>query len=199
LADYIRLRGARALAIPASQRVRDDGYDGAISHKAVARSAGLGWIGESLLLITPAYGPRVRLGTVLTDLPLVAGAPQTKRCGACQACLAACPVKALLGIGPPDYPESRAAVFDLGACARRLKFFLNQPAVGQMVCGVWVQVCPWGKKAARRGHGSELGKSSMMADAAKELPGAGFEGPCYYFAAGTTMPLTRLRLVAPDR
>lgn len=155
LASYIPRSGCRALAIPASQRVGDNRYYGAISHKAVARAAGLGWIGESLLLITPAHGPRIRLSTVLTDLPLVAGTPQTKRCGSCRACIVACPAKALLGIGPQEYPKSRDAGLDVDACARRLKFFLDQPAVGQGVCGVCVQVCPWGKKGASRGRGSE--------------------------------------------
>ena len=43
---------------------------GNISHKAVARTEGIGWQGKSLLIVSPQYGPRIRLATVLTDMPL---------------------------------------------------------------------------------------------------------------------------------
>jgi epoxyqueuosine reductase QueG len=33
-------------------------------HKTAATCAGLGWVGKCALLITPEYGPRLRLGTV---------------------------------------------------------------------------------------------------------------------------------------
>jgi epoxyqueuosine reductase QueG len=35
--------------------------------------AGLGWIGKSCSLISPHFGPRLRLVTVLTNAPLKAG------------------------------------------------------------------------------------------------------------------------------
>lgn len=46
--------------------------------------AGLGWIGKQTLLITPEYGPRVMLATVLTDAPFKTAKPITEsRCGVC--------------------------------------------------------------------------------------------------------------------
>ncbi len=66
-----------------------------ISHKAVARMAGLGWQGKSLLLINPEYGPRVRLVTILTDMPLTPDGPVKNRCGACLECVQACPASAI--------------------------------------------------------------------------------------------------------
>ena len=72
---YLQGRGYSSLPVPASQLTDKKGLYGAISHKAVGRMAGLGWQGKNLLLITPKYGSRVRLVTVLTKAPLVFDAP----------------------------------------------------------------------------------------------------------------------------
>ena len=56
---------------------------GSISHKAVARLAGIGWQGKSLLIVSPQYGPRIRLATILTDMPLSSDKPVKNRCGTC--------------------------------------------------------------------------------------------------------------------
>lgn len=146
LAGQIQRQGYKALPIPASLQVGPKSWYGAISHKAVARAAGLGWIGANLLLITPDYGPRIRLATVLTDMPLLAGAPSPRRCGTCQDCIKACPARALLGWNQGEYPQVREIALDTAACAQRLDFFAADPQVGQPICGVCVQVCPWGKQ-----------------------------------------------------
>jgi len=66
----------------------------------VARDAGLGEIGRMGLLMTPDLGPRVRLGVVTTDLPLVAdpagySAPMLDFCRICKKCADNCPVRAI--------------------------------------------------------------------------------------------------------
>ncbi|WP_424359080.1 hypothetical protein [Methanocella sp. MCL-LM] len=71
---------------------------GELSHKMVAVSAGIGWMGKSSLLVTPEYGPCVRLTTILTDAPFQTYKGSTQsRCGACTECVDACPVHALKG------------------------------------------------------------------------------------------------------
>lgn len=64
-----------------------------------AKAAGLGDIGRHGLLITEAYGPRVRLGAVTTDLPLVVDKPAafhiSEFCETCGACARFCPSKAI--------------------------------------------------------------------------------------------------------
>src|SRR5271157_2744310 len=75
LVSWITNQGFRASAVPASQIVDHQNLLGGISHKAVARMAGLGWQGKSLLIVSPQYGPRIRLATVLTDLPLTPDRP----------------------------------------------------------------------------------------------------------------------------
>jgi epoxyqueuosine reductase len=139
---FLEGRLYRAEAIPASETLQDQ--RGALPHKAVARQAGLGWIGRHLLLIVPGAGPRVRLATVLTDAPLPAGRPTAGDCGACRLCLESCPVRALRFTPYEEYPE-RAAALDVAACAARLAAFRRDPAVGRSVCGMCMAVCPAGR------------------------------------------------------
>ena len=63
--------------------------------RAIAASAGLGFIGKNTLLITPGVGSYTVLGEVLLSCPLPASAPSAPRCGDCRLCLDACPTEAL--------------------------------------------------------------------------------------------------------
>jgi epoxyqueuosine reductase len=140
--SFLRGRAALAVAIPASQTLLD--HRGALSHKAVARQAGLGWIGRHLLLIVPGAGPRVRLTTVLTDALLPAGRPIAGDCGRCRRCLKACPVGALRYVSYQGYPE-RSAALDVERCAAYLEGFRRLPEIGYPVCGICMAVCPAGR------------------------------------------------------
>lgn len=142
LVRFLQGRGFHAEAIPASQTLL--GQAGALSHKAVARQAGMGWIGRHLLLIVPGAGPRVRLATVLTDCLLPAGEPMAGGCGRCRACIQACPVGALHAVAYGDYPE-RGAALDVERCAAYLEGFAHRPSIGQPVCGLCLAVCPGGR------------------------------------------------------
>ena len=63
-------------------------------HIPYAIDAGLGELGRMGLLITKKYGPRVRLGTVTTDLPLVPDRPikfgAAEFCESCNICVKEC-------------------------------------------------------------------------------------------------------------
>jgi reductive dehalogenase len=66
----------------------------------VARDAGLGEIGRMGLLITPDYGPRVRISVVTTDLPLIIDHPTHDPsvldfCTKCKKCAGNCPAQAI--------------------------------------------------------------------------------------------------------
>jgi len=100
-------QGARAVSVPAYLPVdmggESKGMKGDINHKTVAAIAGLGSIGLSRLLITPEFGPFVRLGTIITDAVLSPDQPLSENpCNLCGLCKDACPVKAIQEDGSLD-------------------------------------------------------------------------------------------------
>lgn len=130
--------GASALAVPASQIVSWTPLPrGHISHKLLAAAAGLGWWGRNNLLVSPRHGSRLRLASVLTDLPIDASnSPVESKCGSCRACVPACPAGAI-----KDDPED----FDADACSGKLAEFSKITFIGQRICGVCVKACKPGK------------------------------------------------------
>jgi epoxyqueuosine reductase QueG len=146
LVKWINQRGFSAFGVPASQIVDNTNLLGSISHKAVARMAGIGWQGKSLLIVSPQYGPRIRLSTLLTDMPLSADTPLKNRCGTCAECTKACPASAIKNVGTNDRYESREDALCLGRCVEQTLRFKACPDIGAQVCGVCVKVCPFGKR-----------------------------------------------------
>ncbi|MBW7474916.1 tRNA epoxyqueuosine(34) reductase QueG [Paenibacillus oenotherae] len=72
---------------------------GALSDRAVAERAGMGWSAKNCSIITPEWGSWVYLGEMITNLPLPPDEPVTETCGSCTACIDACPTGALVGPG----------------------------------------------------------------------------------------------------
>ncbi|VEN72818.1 4Fe-4S ferredoxin [Candidatus Desulfarcum epimagneticum] len=152
-ATHIESLGSRALAIPASEILDRENWMGAVSHKAVALAAGLGWQGKNLLLITPRHGSRVRLVTVLSNAPLKTDAPMKNRCGRCSRCHDACPAGAIKNVNTNSHYESRNEALYFDQCARKLsEEFAKLPGIGAPVCGICIRVCPFtGKGKIRMG------------------------------------------------
>jgi len=114
-----------------------------LPQKTVATLAGLGWIGKSALLVSPQHGPRLRLGTLITDMPLEPDLPCTRsRCGSCTLCVAACPARAVAGKEwTPGIP--RHELLDTTACYSHLS--RAKEALGRVqTCGLCLKVCPIG-------------------------------------------------------
>lgn len=79
--------------------------------RALARRAGLGWIGYSGNLITRDFGPHVHLGVIATTALLEPDPPDTAEnasvCASCERCLEACPTGAL---NAPFTLDARACI-----------------------------------------------------------------------------------------
>lgn len=97
LAELFRKEGYRSLPLLAAGCPIDQRFLKAVfSYKHAAELAGLGTTGRHSLLITPEFGPRVRLACLLTDLSLEATSSDPKDyCINCEACIRACPAQAL--------------------------------------------------------------------------------------------------------
>jgi epoxyqueuosine reductase QueG len=97
LASFFRKDGYRSLPLPAAGCPTDQRFLTAIfSYKHAAQLGGLGSIGRHSLLITPEYGPRLRLACLLTEASLEAFPVSNKDyCIDCDACIRECPAGAL--------------------------------------------------------------------------------------------------------
>lgn len=140
--------GYKAFAVPASQTVKTDTdkYTAIFQHKTAATRAGLGWIGKNGLLVTPKYGPRIRLGTLLTEMELPYGQPMTEsRCGECRLCVTSCPAAALHGVNW-EAGMSREKIVDAHACSVFMHDSYRHIGRGS-VCGICMRVCPHGGKS----------------------------------------------------
>jgi ferredoxin len=107
----------------------------------VARDAGLGEIGRMGLLMTPRLGPRVRLGVVTTDLPLVADgagddASVLDFCTICRKCAANCPVAAIPSGERVSIDDGLRWAIDSESCFR----YWNLVGTD---CATCVRVCPY--------------------------------------------------------
>jgi epoxyqueuosine reductase QueG len=132
LSIAIQNRGFSALPIPASQIVDWENQTAHLSHKMVAIRAGMGWIGRNNLLVHPEYGSKIRLATILTDMPLEADRTLEQDCGECRKCIDVCPVKAI---------SDSHTDWNKAACLEKLKYFAKVHNVGQYICGLCVKVC----------------------------------------------------------
>jgi epoxyqueuosine reductase len=117
VAYFIERQGGLAMPIPTDapyfywDEERKHGM-GILSHRHAAVKAGLGVIGKSALLITPEYGSRITLVTVLTDMKLAADSLTSNNLcpPACKRCVDACPTKALSGNGSVEQKLCRSHV-----------------------------------------------------------------------------------------
>lgn len=66
-----------------------------LDERALARAAGLGFVGRNTFLIHPELGSAVNIGFLATDQVLACDAPIEGSCGPCRACERACPAHAL--------------------------------------------------------------------------------------------------------
>lgn len=102
VAKFLELRGYRSLPFQPTTHVgwRSKELFGDFSHRHAAVAAGLGEFGLNRLLLTPEFGPRQRLVSMITDAPLLPDplytGPKLCRPDVCgQLCLRLCPSGAL--------------------------------------------------------------------------------------------------------
>lgn len=142
VSNSLQVVGYASYPVPTSQRHSGDRFQSIFSHRLAARLAGLGWVGKSCCLVTPQYGPRVRLVTVLTDAPLAAGSPLNRDCGDCTECADACPPGAIKGAHfRTDQPLRDR--FDAAACTTHKDKVRDR--WGKRCCGLCLASCPIGQ------------------------------------------------------
>jgi len=115
----------------------------------MAIQAGLGEYGRNGLLLTPKYGPNVRIAKVFTDLPLLPDQPiefgVKQFCETCRKCADACPVKAIdkgrATDTPPNF-SSHSFIKKWTVNAEKcFKFWVGM----NTDCAICIRVCPYNK------------------------------------------------------
>jgi len=161
---YYEITEARAWRL--ADRLRNDyGIRSRPTHrvalKPAAALAGLGHIGRSTLLITPDWGPRVRLVGLLTEEELTPDTPfardlcaEQPRCRQKPLCIAACPYRAIApgdsrGVPPGEKVNlERCVVYHVNdrEITKPWDRFIRQATErGFMECTLCNLACPYGE------------------------------------------------------
>ena len=153
--DYHKLMRTRlqALADRIGARVGPFGHrvfvDSApVLERALARNAGLGWIGKNTCLINKDAGSWFFLGEIYVDLPLPADAAAEAHCGTCRRCLDVCPTGAIIAANRIDARRciSYLTIELEGSIPEQFRKPIGNRIFGCDDCQL---ICPWNKFAKR--------------------------------------------------
>jgi epoxyqueuosine reductase len=106
----------------------------------LTQMAGLGWISASGLIITPEYGPRVRLAAVFTNIENLPFSARNDHawvedfCAACGICIRKCPAEAIL----PEPMRHENGQITYVVNPRCFPYFSDNYG-----CSVCIKVCPF--------------------------------------------------------
>jgi len=143
LAHHIRGLGYKAIAC---------GNDTACSIP-IAIDAGLGELARNGLLITPKFGPRVRLAKVFTDMPLLPDRPIKfgvwDFCLKCEKCADKCPSKSIAYGEPTDKPNNISNRGGLLRWPINAETCLAFWAKNGTDCANCIRTCPFNKPAGK--------------------------------------------------
>jgi epoxyqueuosine reductase len=172
--DYHKVlrRRLKRLAAAIAERIGPFGHrvfvDSApVLEKALARAAGLGWLGKHTNLLD-RDGSWFLLGELYTDLALPADGPVAEHCGSCRACIDVCPTQAIVA---PYELDARRCISYLtielhGSIPEELRAAIGNRIFGCDDCQLF---CPWNKFARTTSVGDFAARNGLDGAALIEL------------------------------
>ena len=147
LRGRLRRLAAQVAAIvgPFGHRVFTDSAP--VLERALARNAGLGWIGKHTNLLHRTHGSWFFLGEIYTDLALPPDPPQVENyCGTCTRCIEVCPTRAIIA---PYVLDARRCISYLTIESKQPIPLELRPLIGNRVfgCDDCQIFCPWNRLA----------------------------------------------------
>ena len=134
IAEFLREKGYAAQA--------DHPLGGLVLFPPLAQKAGIGWVGKHGLLITPEFGPRVRLAAVYTSIQNLPFAVTNDHgwideyCKTCGQCTKDCPPQAILE-EVVTHDTGRVTRVKQQSCFKYFAQFYG--------CSICIKVCPFSK------------------------------------------------------
>ncbi|MFQ5833908.1 MAG: [Fe-S]-binding protein [Candidatus Thorarchaeota archaeon] len=132
IADFLREHGYAAQA--------DHPLGGLVLFPPLAQKAGIGWVGKHGLLITPEFGPRLRLAVVYTNIRNLPFADSNvhewidEYCKICGLCIKQCPPQAIL---------EDAVIHDTGRITNITQQTCFEYFAQYYGCSVCIKACPF--------------------------------------------------------
>jgi NAD-dependent dihydropyrimidine dehydrogenase PreA subunit len=134
IAAFLREHGYAAQA--------DHPLGGTALYPPLAQRAGIGYVGKHGLLITPKFGPRIRLAAVYTSIQNLPDSKENNHswieeyCKICGLCIEHCPPKAIL---------EETVLHDTGMKTDIIQQDCFEYFVVNYGCSVCIKVCPFSK------------------------------------------------------
>jgi epoxyqueuosine reductase len=166
IVTYLQSEGYRAHAHD------DEGGAVAIPY---AVAAGLGQLGLNGVLLTPFAGPRVRLGLISTNAPVIVDQPVDfgipKICDSCRSCVRNCPARAL-SARRRSFRGIEKAKVNASRCAPVLSIAHD--------CGVCQKTCPVHRYGLQAVHEEFKRTGNILGAGTDELEGYTWVDGSYY-------------------
>ena len=155
--DYHKIVKDRLFAVMADLKDQFPGFEGRpfvdsapVMERYWAVEAGLGFIGQNNFFISPEFGLRTIIGVILCNIPADRFAPHAPlsatECGACGACLRACPSGALRA---PFELDARTCIsYQTIESHDPLPTSLEERRGWRFGCEECMRACPWDKPLA---------------------------------------------------
>ena len=140
IAEWLRKRGVRCQS--------NHPLGGLVNTPSLAGKAGMGWQGRSGLLITPKYGPRVRLATIFIEHKYFDFTDNQRHkwienyCETCEICIKKCPTKAI-NSKKVILIDNVPGIGAMQTCIDREKCF--EYFYKTLGCSICIKVCPFSR------------------------------------------------------